>query len=102
MNLPTFSLPDGITRASLGRKMSSFSERRNYLDLQWHRQRGLWAQVINAERGGGVVREGNLLDWRFTQFPQVMSHFSPFLSQSPLQTKSAWLMFSKLSSLFNA
>lgn len=82
MNLPTFSLPDGITRASLGRKMSSFSERRNYLDefvwdLQWHRQRGIWAQVINAERGGGVVREGNLLDWRFTQFPQVVSHFFP-------------------------
>ena len=76
-NFPTFLLPDGVTKADLGRKMVDFPVRRNFLDewvlnLQWHRVRGLWNPVINAEIGGGVVREGNLLDWRFTQFPQVV------------------------------
>ena len=56
--------------------MSDFQNRRNFLDefgfdLQWNRPRGLWQQVTNAERGGGIVMEGNLLDWHFTQFPQV-------------------------------
>ena len=40
-------------------------------DLHWNRPRGLWLPVTNAERAGGVVVEGNLLDWHFTQFPQV-------------------------------
>ena len=76
-SIPTFLLPDGVTRASLGRKMADFPSRRNFLDeylfnLQWRRQRGLWSSLLNAERGGGVVQEGNLLDWRFTQFPQVL------------------------------
>ena len=56
--------------------MSDFQNRRNFLDefgfdLQWNRPRGLWQQVTNAERAGGIVMEGNLLDWHFTQFPQV-------------------------------
>ena len=56
--------------------MSDFPGRRNFLDnfafdLVWNRPRGLWLPVINAERAGGVVVEGNLLDWQFTQFPQV-------------------------------
>ena len=77
LNFPTFPLPDGVTKADLGRKMVDFPERRNFLDewvsnLQWHQVQGVWNPVINAERGGVIVREGNLLDWRFTRFPQVV------------------------------
>ena len=55
--------------------MVDFPNNRNFLDefafdLGWMRQRGLWLSVTNAERGG-LVREGNLLDWHFTQFPAV-------------------------------
>ena len=83
-SIPTFLLPDGVTRASLGRKMADFPSRRNFLDeylfnLQWRRQRGLWSSVLNAERGAGVVHEGNLLDWRFTQFPQVVRSLITYL-----------------------
>ena len=47
-------------------------------DLHWNRPRGLWLAVTNAERAGGVVVEGDLLDWHFTQFPQV-AFFGNFL-----------------------
>jgi hypothetical protein len=74
--LPAFQLPDGISRADLGRKMADFPSRRNFLDeygihLLWNRPRGPWQTVTNAERAQGVVVEGNLLDPNFTQFPQV-------------------------------
>ena len=75
--------------------MACFRQRRNFLDeflwdLQWRRARGLWRDVINAERGAGVVREGNLLDWRFTRFPQVVLILPHTISRriTPLQTKS--------------
>ena len=79
-----------MTRADLGRKLADFTSRRNYLDefvmdLQWRRARGLWRPLINAERGGGVVHEGNLLDWRFTGFPQVVEKLHTFLQGSDVK-----------------
>ena len=86
-SIPTFPLPDGVTRADLGRKMLEFVSRRNFMDewifdLQWRRPRGLWGSVLNGERGAGVIHEGNLLDWRFTRFPQVVSKLDTFLQSS--------------------
>ena len=86
-SIPTFALPDGVTRADLGRKMVDFPLRRNFLDhwvfdLQWLRPRGLWGTVLAGERGAGIVHEGNLLDWRFTQFPQVLMTLETFLQGS--------------------
>ena len=36
-------------------------------------------------RGGGVVHEGNLLDWRFTGFPQVVEKLHTFLQGSDVK-----------------
>ena len=73
---PNFTLPNGISRADLGRRMVDFANNRNFLDeflwdLRWRRPRGLWLPVTNAERAGIIVREGNLLDSNFTQFPPL-------------------------------
>ena len=76
---PMFELPPGITRKNIGEMLIGRLELHNFLDplrtnLGWLRN-DIFGRTLQAERvrNGGVVREGNAMDRRFTQFPIISS-----------------------------
>ena len=102
---PTFTLPNGVTRSDLGRRMVDFESRRNFLDeyamdLTWNRVRGVWPTVINAERNGIIVREGNLMDPNFTQFPPLTEEQLHEVGGGSYQTRLARQYGTNLVNLF--
>ena len=85
---PSYPLPEGVTRTSIGEKLVGRVPLRNYLcpyvyDITWEREAQwngnglrptLHTSVRNAERAinGGVMHEGNLLDPYFTGLPRLI------------------------------
>jgi hypothetical protein len=83
---PSYPLPHGVTRASIGVKLAGRLQLRNYLDpftynIQWARQMqwagpGIMPNIFTGYRQqevgpGGLILRGDLLDPYFTGLPRV-------------------------------